>query len=289
MEIVNQKIVSTQEKSGSLALTDFLESIRQHFAASSKPLTAFAFTAGLDDYEKRKLTVFIQINFFQLITGFVVPLIGLQHTDRLPTSAWLIACLPACIPILVLCLLFLRFYHVALLIYFILYPLFTYVVYLQGMNAGTELNFILIGILSVFFLRDTGYMLFTVAFSMMNYFMIAFVLKRFNYQVETENHLLYLFNQFLSLAYIFYGLFLIKKENNDYQFHMLSKNYDLHQQTLKIEKQKEEIAEKAALLEVQKSGLSELNASKNRLFSIIAHYFKSPMYALSNHFNNINN
>src|SRR4029077_17944363 len=93
------------------------------------------------------------------------------------------------------------------------------------------------------------------------------------YQLETANSFFYFFNQLLSIVFIFYGLFLIKRENTDYQFSIL--------------RQKEKIAENGKLLERQTEELTELNALKNKLFSVISHDLKAPMYALRNLFRNI--
>jgi signal transduction histidine kinase len=84
---------------------------------------------------------------------------------------------------------------------------------------------------------------------------------------------LYLVNQLLGIVFIFYGLFLVKKENASYQARVLSKN--------------REIEEKAALLKTQTTELSDLNSVKNKLFSVIAHDLKTPMYALRNLFRSI--
>ena len=53
------------------------------------------------------------------------------------------------------------------------------------------------------------------------------------------------------------------------------------------DKIKKEISEKARQLEKQKEELGELNTFKNKLFSIISHDLKSPMYALRNLFQNM--
>src|SRR5207344_3147113 len=72
-------------------------------------------------------------------------------------------------------------------------------------------------------------------------------------------------------------LFLIKKESNLYEFGILATNRALQEINEKIEKQKAEIEQKA-------SELSELNSLKNKLFSVISHDMKTPMYALRNLF-----
>jgi general stress protein 26 len=125
------------------------------------------------------------------------------------------------------------------------------------MNAGVELHFILYGVLAVFFLKDMGYMLFTIALTMVNYFVLSVLLKDFIYEVKEENRLLYFFNHLLALGFIFYGLFLVKKENTVYQFNILAKQQSLEEQNSKIEAQHEEISTKAIQLEKQKEELEK--------------------------------
>ncbi|HKP31084.1 MAG TPA: HAMP domain-containing sensor histidine kinase, partial [Chitinophagaceae bacterium] len=132
-----------------------------------------------------------------------------------------------------------------------------------------------------------SHMFFSIAFSMVSYFMLAVVLKNYQYQLEKANYTFYLFNQALAIIFIFYGLFIIKRENTGYQFSILAKNRELHRINLEIEKQKGVIADKAALLEEQTIQLAELNSLKNKLFSVISHDLKTPMYALRNLFQNM--
>jgi signal transduction histidine kinase len=287
MEILHDKLTSLQDKVRVPTPGQLLHLLKQHVLQGLQQIRNIGLTGNMDDYERRKLGVFNLLNFFQLITGILMPLVGLMHNDHLPISIWLLACLPSSLSLAVLIFNHFKKYQAAQLSYFILYPFFTGFVYLQGMNSGVELHFILYGVLAVFFLQDMGYMLFTIALSMVNYFILSVVLKDFIYEVKHENRLLYFFNHLLALGFIFYGLFLIKKENTIYQFRILSKQKTLHKKNLEIKKQKEVITEKAQLLQAQKSELTELNSLKNKLFSVIAHDLKTPMYALRNLFRNI--
>lgn len=273
MEMLQQKIELIQEKFRSVYLADILQSIKQNSLSLFQQVKNIGVSATMDDYEKRKLTIFNQLNFFQLLTGILIPLIGLLHKDNLPFAAWLLVSFPTCVSILTLFLNYFRKYEAARLAYFILYPFFTGFVYLKGINAGVELHFILYGVLAVFFLQDMGYMFFTIALSMTSYFVLSLLLKNFQFEVKNENRFLYVFNHLLALGFIFYGLFLIKKENTGYQFRILKKQKALHKKNLEIQKQKTELA--------------ELDSLKNKLFSVISHDLKSPMYALRNLFRNI--
>ncbi len=287
MEILTQKLQSLQGKVRSADFPKIFEPLLQHSAQFLQKIKTTGFTGEMGEYEKRKLGVFNLLNFFQLLTGLLIPLLGLLYRKDIPLSAWLIACLPALTSSVVLFLNHRHKYEAALLTYFIAYPFFSCVVYLNGMNAGIELHFILYGILSVFFLHDIGYMLFTIGFSMTSYFILAVVLKDFIYEVELENKFLYLFNQALAIVFIFYGLYLIKKENTEYQLRLLAQNRILQKQNKEIRQQKAVIADKATLLQMQKKELSDLNSLKNKLFSVISHDLKSPLYALRNLFQNI--
>ncbi|MFL5771503.1 MAG: hypothetical protein ACJ75F_00005, partial [Flavisolibacter sp.] len=287
MEILQEKITSLQVKLRALAEVDFFQTIRQHVFIFLQYIRNIGIADKMDEYERRKLRVFNLLNFFQLFTGILIPLIGLLHSDQMPIGIWLLSCLPSTLSAAVLCFNYYQKYQHAQLSYFILYPFFTGFVYLQGMNPGVELHFILYGVLAVFFLKDMGYMLFTIALTMVNYFVLSVLLKDFIYELKHENRILYFLNHLLALGFIFYGLFLIKKENTGYQFKILAKQRILHRKNLEIKKQKEDITEKAEQLEKQKTELTELNSIKSKLFSVISHDLKTPMYALRNLFRNM--
>jgi two-component system sensor histidine kinase/response regulator len=246
----------------------------QHFLEEIKSL---GFTRTMDKLDKGKLSVFNQLNFFQFITGTIVPLICFFGNNKFPIAAFFVASLPAWVNLVVLYLNFYYRYQAGMITYFILYPLVICIVYMSGMNLGVELYFILNGILAVFFLPYISQMLFSVGFSMVSYFVLVIINKEYNFQLHSTNFFLFLFNQITAIIFIFYALFLIKNENNLYQFGILATNRDLQDKNEKIEKQKAEIEQKAA-------ELSELNSLKNKLFSVISHDMKTPMYALRNLF-----
>ena len=112
-------------------------------------------------------------------------------------------------------------------------------------------------------------------------------MKSYLYQLEDFKKGLYLVNQGVAILFIFYGLYLIKKENSVYQVHILDKNSDLQQKNVQIQKQADKISENAALLKKQTTELTGLNTLKNKLFSIISHDLKAPLYALRNLFSDV--
>src|ERR1700748_1763046 len=101
------------------------------------------FNPSMDDYEIRKLGIFNQLNFFQLLTGIVIPVAGLIRNHQFPAMAWIVACMPALVSVLVLALNARHHYYPAQIAYFVLYPFFTSIVYFWGFNLGVELSFIL--------------------------------------------------------------------------------------------------------------------------------------------------
>lgn len=268
----------------SLPGTDVLPGLQLSWLARIKNI---GYSVQLGDYEQRKLGIFNLLNFLQLITGILMPVIVSFKDPKLGFSSMLLACSPALISAVVLWLNHKQKHEVARIFYFLFYPVFTSIVYMGGMNLGIDLYFILFGILSVFFLQEIGQMIFAVSLSMISYYMLAVVLKRYSFQLADSQYFFYLFNQALAILFIFYGLFLIKKENNGYQFFILSKNEELRLRNEEIQEQQIVIAEKAALLQKQTEELVALNGLKNQLFSVIAHDLKSPMYALRNLFRNM--
>jgi two-component system, sensor histidine kinase and response regulator len=122
---------------------------------------------------------------------------------------------------------------------------------------------------------------------MSNYFVLAVMLSYFKYDVRHEYKMLFFANHLISLGFIFYGLYLIKKENSTYQYKLLSKQKALQQKNAEISQQKEIIAEKVVLLETKTTELAELDTLKTKLFSVISHDLRSPMYALRNLFRNM--
>ncbi len=227
-------------------------------------------TAEMNEYEKSRVGIFNYLNFCQLISGAIVPVMGIFQPGNIPLSGWMLACMPPFLSIVVLLLSNRNRYPEALVTYFVFYPLFTCLSYINGIDFGIGLSFILYGILAVFFIRDIGFMIFFICFSMVSYFMLEVILKKFQYHLEQVNYTGYLLNQALVIIYIFYGLYLVKKENTNYQLSMEAGNAALQRNNEEIQKQAQE--------------LDQLNSLKNKLFSVISHDLKAPMYALRNLF-----
>lgn len=110
---------------------------------------------GVQDHMSKhaiiRLGIFNLINFFGFITGLLLPVIAWLNEGYLPIIAWIVAASPAFISLGALVFNYFNRHPLALLWYFTLYPLFTSLVYLNSIDAGIELFFILYAVLGVFF------------------------------------------------------------------------------------------------------------------------------------------
>ncbi len=259
-------------------------SLKQTLTLLLYRVKTIGYSKTMEEYESRKLGIFNQLNFFQSVANVFIFLTCVLYHEKFSGWVYVLSCLPIFVSILVLYLNSIFKHRAALIAYFILHPLVASFIFMNGMHLGMDLYFILYGILAVFFLKDVAFMLFTIAFSMVNFFILSVVLNQFRYQLENINNFLYLVNESIAIVFIFYGLYLVKNENNTYQLSILDKNHDLQQKNIQIQLQKEKIQKDAGLLEKQTQELTELNALKNKMFSIISHDLKAPMYAMRNFF-----
>ena len=250
-------------------------------------IKSIGYKPSLGSYEKRKLGIFNLMNLMGLLTGLVVPLVILIHKAAVPYFVWLLTCSPAMISVLVLILTNYQRHELSRMIFFTAYPLVTCLLYGAGIDAGIEFFFILYGVMSVFFLQRLYNIIISFSLSMACYFLVGAVWQHYEYQLEHSHYYFFLLNHVLALFFIFYGLLMIKRENARYQSMTHEKNFQLRRSNLKILNQKKDIAGKAGLLEEKTQQLTELNSLKNKLFSVIAHDLKNPIYALRNLFRNI--
>ncbi|HTR29037.1 MAG TPA: HAMP domain-containing sensor histidine kinase [Puia sp.] len=229
---------------------------------------------ALGSVEKRKLGIFNLLNMVGLLAGIFIPVAGiLSHPNDKSSLIWTAAFFPAAISMAVLCLNHAQKHETARLLYFTLYPVGTALIYALGIDPGIEFFFVVYTVLSVFFLRNSYHILFSFSLSI-----ICFLL------VYRHAHI---FLNALAMVFIFISLLLIRKENLRYQEQSRDKNWQLRRSNLKILRQKADITGKAALLEEQTQQLTELNSLKNKLFSVIAHDLKAPLYAVRNLFRNV--
>jgi len=252
-----------------------------------REIKKIGYSETMEEYELRKLGIFNQLNFFQLLSGIVILFTCIFYNDKFGGWIGIVSCVPLLVSMLVLYLNSQYKHKSALIAYFILHPLAASFIFMNGMHLGIDLYFILYGILAVFFLKDRAFMVFTIAFSMVNFFMLSVVLNQFLYQLQNINEVLYLINEGIAIVFIFYGLYLVKNENTIYQLSILDKNNTLQQKNVQIQIQSDKIKKDASLLEKQTKELTELNVLKNKLFGIISHDLKAPMYALRNFFSEV--
>lgn len=241
----------------------------------------------LDEYESRKLGIFNLLNFTALISGILLPVAGLIDRHQLPALAWVVAFSPALISLLVLYCNYRQRFELGRMIYFSLYPVMTSLVYAARIDVGIELFFLLYGVLSVFFLKRIVNVILAFALSISCYLAVFVIWNDYDFRLIDASYGFYFLNHLLAALCIFLGLYLIKKENARYQEGIISKNVQLNAYNRAIEAQRREIADKAALLEKQTQELKELDALKNKLFSVISHDLKTPIYALRNLFRNV--
>src|SRR4030095_11733929 len=102
MEYYQRPLVQLPQKEKHLELNVLLKGWLESILSFWTNIKSLGITGTMDDYEASKLSIFNQLNFFQFITGIIVPVIGLFHADQFPYQGWIMASLPACISIVVL-------------------------------------------------------------------------------------------------------------------------------------------------------------------------------------------
>ncbi|RYY71993.1 MAG: HAMP domain-containing histidine kinase [Chitinophagaceae bacterium] len=242
---------------------------------------------AMDAQAIRKLYIFNQINFLGFLTGICLPAAAFAGNGYLPFVAWVVCFSPGVISLTVLILNHYYKHELSMFIYFTCYPLTTALVYAGNVDVGIELFFILYSVLSVFFLKSFKFISLAFMLSAICYFSVYIFHKEYEYRIENISPGFYFANHLLAIIFIFVGLILIKKESTRYQKRILGKNRKLQEIYLRVQQQKSDINSKAALLEKQTGELTALNEIKDKLFSIIAHDLRTPIYSLRNLFRNV--
>ena len=265
-------------------------------------IKSIGYVPGMDEYEKSKLGIFNLLNVLGFLIGIFLPIVGLTVAGiKLSSFAWMVTFSPAMVSMLVLVLNHYHRHESGILCYFIMYPILTALVYRVSFDVGVELFFLLYGVLSVFFLTRLAYIAIAFFLTTSCYFYVFVFSREYSVALVNTNFPFYVLNHLLPACFIFYALFLIKKENTQYQLSILNKNRELNnlndelnnanqalnRVNLEIKKQSTVIDEKARLLQKQTSQLTELNTMKNKLFSVISHDLKTPLYALRNLFRSV--
>ena len=153
---------------------------------------------SLGSYEKRKLGIFNLMNFVGLLSGIIIPITILLNKEHMPVYAWLIACSPTFISLLVMALIHHHQYELGRMCYFTLYPLMTSVVYAAHIDMGIEFFFVLYGVLSVFFLQKIYSIIFCFTLSMACYFAENTFWNNYTYRLEETHYYFFIFNHLLA-------------------------------------------------------------------------------------------
>ncbi|HEY8897557.1 MAG TPA: hypothetical protein VIM79_22180, partial [Niastella sp.] len=148
------------------------------------------------------MSIFNQLNFLGIITGIIVPLIGLLFNDHLPPLAWFIAGSPLAISVIVLWLNYEKYYEQARLVYFTLYPVATCLVYLGKVDVGVELFFVLYGVLSVFFLQQIVHIVFAFSLSVVCYLIACIIPHDYYFRLAASNYYFFVFNHLTAISFI---------------------------------------------------------------------------------------
>src|SRR6187402_2563633 len=106
---------------------------------STGKIRPFGSIAPMDDHEKRKLRIFNVLNVLGFLIGIFLPIVGLSLANiKLSTFAWIVTFSPAMVSIMVLVLNYYKRHEIAILSYFILYPILTALVYQVSFDIGVE-------------------------------------------------------------------------------------------------------------------------------------------------------
>ena len=124
------------------AIAASIRSLPQNILTFFEKVKALGVTPGMSNYDKSKLRIFNLLNFFQFVTGMIVPFIGFMHAYTIPYGGWIMASLPALISLFVLLLNRRQQYDTAVLVYFVFYPACICLNYINGISLGIELSFI---------------------------------------------------------------------------------------------------------------------------------------------------
>lgn len=249
--------------------------IKRKIVDIEKKIRHIGHTPLLNNHEKRKLGIFNLMNFTLGITlGVLLPVLAYYAGVRAPAyDLVLVTAGPLLISLIAWLFIIRRRQEAGRMSFFVLHTILMMSLYVLRLDIGADLYFICYGVLSVFFLQNTYNIIFSFSLSMTCYFIAYSFSKEGQFNSEKDFPDLFLFNHLLPVFFIFYGIFLVRNENVRHNE--------------RIRSQRQELRERAVLMERQARQLRQLNSLKNKLFSAIAHDLRGPMHALHRLFSNM--
>ena len=128
--------------------------LKQNLISLLLRIKTLGYKETMEEYELRKLGIFNQLNFFQLLSGVFIFFTCIFYYEKFSGWICILGCLPLLVSFLVLYLNSQYKHKSALIAYFIFHPLAASFIFMNGMHLGIDLYFILYGILAVFFLNS---------------------------------------------------------------------------------------------------------------------------------------
>jgi two-component system, sensor histidine kinase and response regulator len=237
-------------------------------------------------YEKKRLIIFNRINFVALLVALarLAYMFFLSPVD-FSTEVFIINALPIAITFAMTFAIFQYWYIAATFISFIFFPPLLAMIAITSDQKGMNIFLVLYLMVSFLYLHRTRNIL--LAYTYIGaWYLLTFIPGVTIISPELLPNRpdvgLTMIDLICGLTMIFTTLYNTKHEVWDYQQSLKKQKDLLLEKNFEINKQQETLAVQAYQMELKNVELTELNNVKNKLFSLIAHDIRVPIYGLRN-------